>query len=68
MKKMIIIATALAAVSSPVGAQVVDGTVSPGEYGSSVSVVTDPNAPTGNFQAPSNTATAGYTIYLTDDK
>jgi hypothetical protein len=67
MKKMIMFATALAAVSSPVGAQIVDGTVSSGEYGSSVSVATDANAPTGNFQSPTHAATAGYNLYLTDN-
>jgi hypothetical protein len=34
---------------------------------STVSVATDPNAPTSNFGSPSNTATAGYTLTLSDD-
>lgn len=34
---------------------------------STVSVATDPNAPMGNFGAPGNTATAGYTLSLSDD-
>jgi len=40
----------------------------PGEYtGSSSSTVTiDPNAPTSHFRTPSSTASAGYTVNLTD--
>lgn len=34
---------------------------------STVSVATDPNAPVSNFGAPGNTATAGYTLSLSDD-
>ena len=33
----------------------------------SVSVATDPNAPTSNFGTPGNTATAGYTLSLSDN-
>lgn len=36
-------------------------------FASTVSVATDPNAPVGNFGAPGNTATAGYTLTLSDD-
>ena len=54
--------------ASPAFAQSVDGILSPGEYtGSTTAVIaTDSDAPVGNFQAPTNVATAGYTIYLTD--
>ena len=34
---------------------------------STVTVATDPNAPTSNFGDPSNTATAGYALTLSDD-
>jgi len=48
-------------------APLVDGTISPGEYGApTATVATDANAPTSNFGAPGNTATAGYNIYLND--
>lgn len=54
--------------ASPAFAQSVDGILSPGEYtGSTTAVIaTDSDAPVGNFLAPTNVATAGYTIYLTD--
>ena len=35
--------------------------------GSTVSVATDPDAPTSNFGSPGNTATAGYDLTLIDD-
>lgn len=48
-------------------APTVDGTISSGEYGAPTATVTaDPAAPTSNFDAPGNTATAGYDIYLND--
>src|SRR6478609_1688592 len=34
---------------------------------STVSVITDANAPTSNFGTPTNSATAGYDLTLTDD-
>lgn len=55
--------------ASPVAAQVVDGQNTGGnEYagGSSETILTDSTAPDSNFQAPTNSATAGYTINLLD--
>ncbi len=63
-------AVSLFAVSSSAFAQVtVDGLrTSATEYagGSTAVVATDPSAPTSNFGTPGPTATAGYTINLTD--
>ena len=52
----------------PAMAQTVDGVGTAGEYAGGTTAVVGTNvaAPTGNFQAPTNEATAGYTIQLKD--
>jgi hypothetical protein len=57
----LLIAAANAAHADPI----VDGTISPGEYGAPTATVAyDPGAPTGNFGAPTSYATVGYSVYL----
>jgi PEP-CTERM motif len=54
MKRLLFAAASLLIISTPV-------------FASTVSVATDPAAPTGNFQAAGNTATAGYDLTLSDN-
>lgn len=64
MRSLIFAGLALAS-AAPAAAVTVDGTLD-AEYGAAkATVATDPAAPTSNFQAPGNTATVGYDIYLT---
>ena len=56
-----------AAFAGPAQAITVDGVLDAGYGASTATVLYDPNAPTGNFQSPTNTSnTVGYSIYLTD--
>ena len=67
MKIMKLAAVAFAACAMPAVAQTVDGQNTGGtEYASGSSATVDTNllAPNGNFGAPTNLATAGYTINL----
>ena len=70
MKPFIFAAPAATALTAaPAAAQVVDGQNTGGnEYagGSTETILTNPAAPTSNFDAPTNTATVGYTINLLD--
>lgn len=64
------VATALvapAAMALTAGAQVVDGTINPGEYGAGPTAATiyTPAAPNGNFGSPSPLTDVGYSIYQT---
>jgi hypothetical protein len=67
MRITLVAAAAALLCASPALAQVVDGRNTGGtEYAGGVTVVTDPNAPIGNFGTPTNRATVGYTIQLND--
>jgi PEP-CTERM motif-containing protein len=66
--KSIILFAAAAAIAAPAAAQVtVDGSIDAAYGSASATVTTDAAAPTGNFDAPTSTATVGYDLYQTVD-
>lgn len=64
-KKLMIAALFLGASTPALSQIVVDGSRDPGYGAIDATVVGDLTAPVGNFQAPTNRATVGYTISLT---
>lgn len=65
MKNLLIGAAALAVAASPAAAAITVDGVRDAAYGAaSATVATDPAAPEGNFQSATNSARAGYDIYL----